>query len=220
MKALVVGNGEPPSQQLFDQLVADGYDLLLCADGGADTVRRFGGQPDVIVGDLDSISDPDGPDVIRRDADSTGTDLNKSLEHALTLGVTEAVLTGVTGRRTDHTLWNLSLLATFGRRLRLAIVDDYCRMWWVPAGGHATITGPVGTRLSLSPLTGSAAGITTQGLRWALTGDTLRAGERDGISNEIAVSPATVCVAGPGDLLLVTQAEDGPPATVRVSYPE
>ena len=39
--ALVVGNGEPPSKQLFDELMADNP-VLLCADGGADTATGYG----------------------------------------------------------------------------------------------------------------------------------------------------------------------------------
>ena len=54
------------------------------------------------------------------------TDGQTVLNHAVALGVTQAVLLGFTGRRTDHLLGNLSLLKTFADRLALRIVDDYC----------------------------------------------------------------------------------------------
>ena len=161
MKALIVGNGEPPSRALFEALLAAAPDLLLCADGGADTVRGYGRVPDVVVGDLDSAS-ADGLSGmpaerrVRIDADDSGTDLNKVLTHAVGMGVTEAVLTGVTGRRTDHTLWNLSLLKTFADRLRLRITDDHCHIHLLCGGTAVRFAAGVGQRLSLSPLDGSA----------------------------------------------------------------
>lgn len=210
MKALVVGNGEPPSRQLFDALLAATPDLLLCADGGADTVRRYGGEPDVVVGDLDSASADvlNGISAERRvciDADDTGTDLNKVLSHAVHLGVTEAVLTGVTGRRTDHTLWNLSLLKTFADRLRLHITDDHCHIHLLGEGTMTQFAANLGQRLSLSPLDGSTQDVWTEGLRWPLAGVRLDSGRRDGISNEVVAFPASVRIGGPGDLLLIVQ---------------
>jgi thiamine pyrophosphokinase len=208
VKVLVLGNGEPPSAALFRRLREEAPDRLLCADGGADTARRYGVQPDVVVGDLDSESDPDsGVQHVRIDADDTGTDLNKVLTWAVEQGAREAVLTGVTGGRTDHTLWNLSLLRTFADRLRLCIVDDHCRMWRLGAGQRARIEAPAGQRLSLSPLDGPARGVWTENLHWPLAGDDLVSGQRDGISNEVRASPGTVRLDGPGDLLLVLQSE-------------
>ncbi len=210
MRALIVGNGEPPSRALFTALQAWSAGLLLCADGGADTVRRFGAEPDVIVGDLDSASQEtlDGTPAerhVRVDADNTGTDLNKVLTHAVGLGVTEGVLVGVTGGRTDHTLWNLSLLKIFADRLHLHIADDHCHIHLLRGGTTTRFTAGIGLRLSLSPLDGSTKGVSTTGLRWPLAGDELISGQRDGISNEVVASPVSVQVDGPGDLLLIVQ---------------
>ena len=123
--ALIVGNGEPPSRELFAACAREA-ELILCADGGANTTSAYGYAPDYVVGDLDSVSrqskaalaadrlvlvDPEG---------NVGTDGQKVLNHAVALGVTEAVLLGFTGRRTDHLLGNLSLLKTFADRPRLA----------------------------------------------------------------------------------------------------
>ncbi|MDA0336882.1 MAG: thiamine diphosphokinase [bacterium] len=220
MRALIVGNGEPPSRALFDALLAAAPDLLLCADGGADTVRRYGAAPDAVVGDLDSASsatllETPAQRQVRIDADDTGTDLNKVLRHAIALGVTAAVLTGVTGRRTDHTLWNLSLLKRYADRLQLLVVDDYCHIRLLGAGTVTHFHARIGLRLSLSPLDGAAYGVTTAGLRWSLTGENLVPGQRDGISNEVVTSPVSIRVDGPGDLLLMvhTQGE-----TAEIDY--
>ena len=204
--ALIVGNGEPPSRELFTACAGEA-DLVLCADGGADTARRLGRAPDYIAGDLDSVSGPGmaavaGDRLVRVDADDTGTDMQKVLRLALELGVGRADMLGFTGRRTDHTLWNLSLLRTFGDRLDLRLIDDHCEIRLIR--GRVRFRADVGQKLSLCPLDGPAGGIETEGLRWPLRGESLVPGRRDGISNEVTASPVEIRV-GRGDLLLCVQ---------------
>ena len=207
--ALVIGNGEPPSRPLLEEF-ADA-DLLLCADGGADTARRYGRAPDYIVGDLDSISRAstdsiDAARLIRIDADDTGTDIQKVLRHAVELGVTEAVLLGFTGGRTDHLLWNLSMLKTFADRLSLRLVDAHCDMRLIDR--HIHFHAPIGQKISLCPLNGPVDNITTSGLKFALQDESLIPGIRDGISNEVIANPVEIQI-GQGELLLCLQRQEG-----------
>ncbi len=209
--ALIVGNGEPPSRELF-AACAQEAELILCADGGANTALEYGYAPDYVVGDLDSVSrqskaalaadrvvlvDPEG---------NVGTDGQKVLNHAVALGVTKAVLLGFTGRRTDHLLGNLSLLKTFADRLALCIVDDYCGIRLIDR--CIRFRAAIGQKISLCPLDGAAEGITTKGLKWALRSESLIPGVRDGISNEVVDNPVEIRV-GRGDLLLCVQREGG-----------
>ena len=210
-RAVLLGNGEPPSAALLAECLATAS-LLLAADGGANTATRLGRTPDYVVGDLDSV-DPgvlagiDAARQVRVDADDTGTDLQKALRLAVHLGVGEADLLGFTGRRLDHTLWNVSLLKTWGAQLKLRFVDDYTETRLIH--GQITFRAHLGQRLSLCPLAGPVAGVHTVGLRFALHGEELAPGVRDGISNEVAASPVTISVAM-GDLLLVIQREGAP----------
>ena len=205
--ALIVGNGEPPARALF-AACAQEADLILCADGGAHTAWRYGYAPDYIVGDLDSVSrqskaalaadrlilvDPEG---------NVGTDGQKVLNHAVALGVTQAVLLGFTGRRTDHLLGNLSLLKTFANRLALHMVDDYCDLRLI--NRRIRFRAAMGQKISLCPLNGAAEGIATAGLKWPLRSESLIPGVRDGISNEVVANPVEIWV-GRGDLLLCVQ---------------
>lgn len=206
LSALIVGNGEPPSRELFAARAREA-DLVLCADGGADTARRLGRAPDYIAGDLDSVSGAGmsavaGDRLVRVDADDTGTDMQKVLRLALDLRVERADLLGFTGRRTDHTLWNLSLLRSFGDRLDLRLIDDYCEIRLIR--GRVRFRADLGQKLSLCPLDGPADGIETEGLRWPLRGESLVPGRRDGISNEVTASPVEIRV-GRGELLLCVQ---------------
>ena len=207
--ALVVGNGEPPSRELFAACAREA-ELILCADGGANTASAYGFTPDYVVGDLDSVSrqskaglaadrlvlvDPEG---------DVGTDGQKVLNHAVALGVTEAVLVGFTGRRTDHLLGNLSLLKTFADRIVLRLVDDYCDIRLIDR--CIRFRAALGQKISLCPLDGAAEGVTTEGLKWALRSESLIPGVRDGISNEVVDNPVEIRVER-GDLLLCVQRE-------------
>ena len=206
--ALILGNGEPPSRELINQFIG-GDTLLLCADGGADTARRYDLVPDYIVGDLDSISRAssagvDPTHIIRVDADNTGTDIQKVLRHAVDLGISEAVLLGFTGGRTDHLLWNLSVFKTFAEQIALRIVDEYCDLRLI--GQRIRFRATIGQKISLCPLNGPVDGITTTGLKFALQNESLVPGLRDGISNEVVGDIVEIEVeVERGDLLLCVQ---------------
>ncbi len=206
MHALIVGNGEPPSRALFDQLMGNGETLLICADGGANIAADYGYTPALVIGDLDSLSNaaraavPDDQQISV--PDQNATDMEKVLHQAASMGVGSADLIGFTGRRTDHTLWNLSQLKSFADRIRLRILDDYCDIRLVGQGGMRFDADP-GQKLSLCPLAGPVSGIVTRGLKWELEGEALGPG-RAGISNEVTTGSVEIRV-GEGDLLLVIQ---------------
>ena len=114
-------------------------------------------------------------------------------------------MVGFTGGRTDHWLWNLSMLKLFGDAMSLCIVDDHCEVRLVRE--RVKMHAQIGQKISLTPLGGEAVGITTRGLKFALNGEALALGVRDGISNEVVGSPVEIRVDR-GDLLVVVQRED------------
>jgi thiamine pyrophosphokinase len=187
-----------------------GNPVVLCADGGADTAYGYGVVPHAGIGDLDSLSSDARAKVspeylVCIDADNTGTDVQKVLSYAVDLGVREAKMVGFTGGRTDHWLWNLSMLKLFGDAMSLCVVDDHCEVRLVRE--RVKIHAQIGQKISLTPLGGEAVGITTRGLKFALNGEALALGVRDGISNEVVGSTVEIRVER-GDLLVVVQRED------------
>ena len=210
--AVIVGGGEPPSPALLkEEMDREPRPLLLCADSGAEAVLEAGFEPDFLVGDLDSVSPaaraalPAGRVVAV--AEQETTDLQKVLEHAGTIGVTSAALLGFTGRRTDHTLWNLSLPKRYGDRMDLRFVDDHCELRRV--GSRIRFRASAGQKISLCPLDGPANLVSTSGLKWPLQGEDLVPGERNGISNEVVANLVEIEV-GSGELLLCVHREPGP----------
>ncbi len=202
--AVIVGGGEPPSRALVEaEMDRRPRPLLLCADSGADAAVEAGFEPDFLVGDLDSVSPAaraalPGERVIAI-AEQETTDLQKVLEHARALGVKAAALLGFTGRRTDHTLWNLSLLKRYGATMDLRFVDEHCELRRV--GSRIRFRARAGQKISLCPLDGPANLVSTSGLKWPLQGEDLVPGKRGGISNEVVANPVEI-VVGSGELLL------------------
>ncbi len=202
MRALIIANGDPPSKKLAWECFA-AADLVIAADGGANTAVALGISPAIIVGDLDSVTDATRAALpsttFRRDADPDHTDLQKAITYAISCDVTAIDILGAGGGRADHALGNLSLLILYGRQVRIRIIDEYFEISLVD--GRAEIAGPEGTVVSLLAI-GTCTGLTTSGLRWPLTGHTLSFSPF-GTHNEVAAQPASVEVAT-GDLLLFT----------------
>ncbi len=199
--ALLICNGEPPPRHIARTLVLRAG-LVVAADGGANLARRYGISPDVIIGDLDSVTESTRKHFkntrIIRVARQDNTDLEKALDYLVERGCPLATIIGATGKRLDFTLGNLSVIWNYTRRIRLAFVGD----GWtaVPVGRTLTVAAKIGTTVSLIPF-GACSGVTLRGLQYPLTQATLKVGTI-GVSNVVRRSPFTVRVKA-GHMLLV-----------------
>ena len=54
MRAIIIANGQIHDGDFHRSLVAP-TDLIICADGGASNAIALGLQPQVVIGDLDSL---------------------------------------------------------------------------------------------------------------------------------------------------------------------
>jgi thiamine pyrophosphokinase len=206
-RALVLCNGEPPSVSLLRSLVRRA-DMVVAADGGANIARIGGIRPDVIIGDLDSITPATRRwfrtsllvQVQRQD----NTDLEKALDFLRGEGVHDVVIAGAAGKRLDFTLGNFSVAFLYARRMRIRFVGDDWQA--IPLGSRNRLQVARGTTVSLIPFS-SCAGITLRGLAYSLTGASLNRGAI-AVSNVVTRSPFTVNVRS-GRLLLVILAGPG-----------
>jgi thiamine pyrophosphokinase len=209
MRVLIVANGQlipgPATAAL-----AGKSDLLIAADGGADHCLALGRTPDILLGDLDSISPAAravcrarGVTTRRLPVDKDATDLELCLDLALEMGGTELALLGALGGRWDMTLANILLAAADKYRpLRIRLADgDTILEILHPPGPHRLLGHP-GQTLSLIPLRGDCSGVVLTGLAYPLAGRTIAAGSSLGVSNRLLGEEGTVSLAG-GTLLLL-----------------
>lgn len=100
---------------------------IICCDGSVKNLVLAGFTPDAIVGDLDSISEDLAlrfADRIYKDEDQETNDQTKAVKWCSTKGYNDLVIVGATGKREDHTIGNISLLAEYVRFVKVIMVTD------------------------------------------------------------------------------------------------
>ena len=220
--AVVLADGAAPSRASLDA-AWPGWDggvaLVIAADGGARHAISLGLALDRWVGDGDSIDPGDlatlaaagvRVDRVAREKDASDTEL--AVLAAIEAGADElTILGGLGGVRIDHALTNLALLehpALAGLTVRL-YDQEAARISLLDGPGEAALDGHVDDLVTLVPVGGPAAGVTTRDLRYPLRDETLEAGSSRGLSNVRTSSRAAVSLRD-GRLLLIET-----PATVR-----
>ncbi len=204
---MVAGGETPDAERVAALWESSSPDLLVAADSGADAALSLGLRVDVIVGDFDSVSLQALASAGRQrryPVDKDDTDLELALREARDLGAERITLIGGGGGRLDHLLANAAVLGSDDlAEIEVDALMGEARLWVVRS--QQEITGHKGQLVSLLPLGGSARGVNTAGLRWALRGETLLTGSARGVSNEMTGSRAKVSLSS--GVLLVIQPE-------------
>ncbi|MBN1305281.1 MAG: thiamine diphosphokinase [Anaerolineales bacterium] len=196
-RVVIFVNGELPELGMAKSLLRSD-DVLVGANGGTYHLLNLEQQPDLVVGDFDSLEagtvealEKAGKRVIRYSSDKDETDLELAINHALELEPSAILLVGALGGRLDQTLANLSLLT----REKVADLDVRCddgveEVFFIR--DRAWVQGSVGDIVSLLPWGNPVTGIHTHGLRWPLSGETLYPYQSRGISNRMTGNLATI----------------------------
>ena len=204
--ALIVGNGETPSQTLLDQFWST-VDFRIGADGGANRLLSLGLKPDFVVGDLDSLTEANREQFqasqLHLVADQETNDVSKVLEFCHQRGTKGVHLLGMQGDRTDHFMACLDSCYGFRNLLEISLWNEAERIDLSTGRWSAVL--PVGTTVSLIPAFGPVTEITSWGLGYALAGRSLCPGQPpSGVSN-LSVEPDVRIEFAEGTLLVVTQ---------------
>ena len=119
MTTVILANGEfPSSDRTFNFLKQ--ADRIICCDGAAERLLSEGIVPDLIVGDMDSLPSElqqRFSGIVRKISEQETNDLTKAFKAALEPMPHTIHILGATGKREDHTLGNVSLLADYAEML-------------------------------------------------------------------------------------------------------
>ncbi len=203
---LIIGGAGPGKEILADcRGVAD---VVAAADSGLESALRAGITPDYVVGDMDSLSDPRLLDRFPKEkkrilpADKDLTDTEYGLGFLQEMGCTDVVIAGGGGGRFDHAL-AIAMLFERERPPRRWITEkEDIRL----IDGELEFSGRRGDILSLFPVGGTAADMSSEGLRWPLDGLRFERGY-GGISNRITGEKVKIRI-GKGKLLMVLHATE------------
>ena len=182
-RALLIGNGTTLSQTRLAELARQAH-VLLAVDGGADHALRAGLTPDVVIGDLDSVSPRTkkllAPRLVHV-ATQENTDLEKALLWALQHHVTHVTLAGFVGNRWDFSIGNLLTLSAYARKLDVRVAGEDWMIY--PLVKSAQLACAKNKRLSLIPLQ-PCRHVTLTGCKYPLHDENLPPGTTRTLSNQ------------------------------------
>ena len=128
MDAIVLADGAFPTHPDLVALLLT-HERVICCDGAAEKLMQMGRIPSCVIGDLDSISAITkaqlGQKLIHQ-SDQETNDLTKAVHYCVENKLYNVVIMGATGKREDHTLGNISLLALYHSLLhQVVMISDY-----------------------------------------------------------------------------------------------
>jgi thiamine pyrophosphokinase len=212
MKGLLIANGIIRDKSyVLDRMNTKEYDMVVCADGGANNAYELGVLPHIIAGDLDSIRpevqtffEEKGVEFQRHSIHKNETDAEIALAVLTNAGCTDIDLMGCLGDRVDHTLGNVYLLVELARQgIQATMVDENHTIRVIMES--ATIATRPGQTVSLLPLSEKVEQVTLTGLAYPLDQEDLTMGYSRGISNVAQKKEATIQFSK--GILLVVQLE-------------
>ncbi len=167
------------SKRVYKKRWSDNY-TIIGVDGGADNLTKIGVTPDYVIGDLDSIINPNKyskSSTVIKVAEQDTTDFEKALIY---FDAPLYLCIGFTGSRFDHTIEVLHILTKF--RNKTIICFHYNDLIFVVPNNWKPKL-PVGTRVSLFPIEPTNIQLTS-GLKYTATGLNLVMGSIISTSNE------------------------------------
>jgi thiamine pyrophosphokinase len=123
---IILADGSFPVHEIPLSYLRDDH-FIVCCDGSVENLVAAGFEPDAIVGDMDSISPVlrnRFADRIFVDENQDTNDLTKAVEWCRGKNFNDIVILGGTGKREDHTLGNISLLADYVSFMNVIMVTD------------------------------------------------------------------------------------------------
>ncbi len=184
-QAIIIANGDIPKKNQIKYLQKIGYKKIIAADGGANSARKLNIIPDVIIGDLDSITKGNF-NYFRKKAKiiqhkrQNDTDVEKSLKYLISKNFKEVVLLGSTGNRLDHTICNLGIVLKYFNKIRISILHG--NSFLKAFSKNITLKTIPGEIVSLYGFNNKTK-IKSYGLKYPLNNIALPFGQRESTSN-------------------------------------
>ena len=156
----------------------------------------------VVIGDMDSVDkavlaavEANGTTVTQLPRDKDSTDAELALLKAVEMGADKIVLITKGGGRLDHELGVFAVLQNPSlRHCTIEALWDNSILHLIHGPASVTITGKTGSNVGLIAAGGTASGISTTGLKWALANESLTPHSSRGISNQLTEETATISV--------------------------
>lgn len=173
-------------------------DLVIAADAGLLNARKLGVKPSVLLGDFDSLGEPDsmddGTELIRVPAEKDDTDTQLAVRVALERGAKEITIIGGLDGRLDHSLSTLAILEDLEQRhVHALVTSGKNRARFLR--NNSTLIPRSGFRyLSLIAADPTVKGVTVEGCKYPLKKAKLSRLNQYAVSNELTGNCALIDV--------------------------
>jgi len=203
-RCYIVGAGE------FDEAtLPQSDDYIIAADGGFSYLHGRGIDPDLIVGDFDSLPAKlmevvdRHPNVIRVSSEKDDTDMLLAVGEGLKLGYTVFAINGGLGGKLDQTYANIQILTFIADNAATGVL--YGKTSCVTAIKDSSLklhpTNAKGKSVSIFSAEKQARGVTLSGLLYPLDNADIT-NYYPGVSNEFTDNPAMITVTD-GTLIII-----------------
>jgi len=186
---LILANGDWTDEARLHS-ASERATCTIATDGAWAKAQRLGLHVDTVIGDHDSLTLDEAAqaqaltEVLSYPSEKDWTDLELAIDLALTMAPKRIVLYGALGDRLDHSLAAIFLLEkVVARGIPIELIAGEETAWLVK-DEIVLDEARVGDRISLLPISDKAV-VSTVGLRYALTDETLVRAASRGVSNVV-----------------------------------
>lgn len=201
-KCLIIGAGSF-SLTSFTKIEND---YIIAADGGYAHLKNLGLEPDLVLGDFDSLGYlPSHPNISRHKIEKDDTDMMLAVSFALDKGFGQIyIYGGLGGDRLDHSLANIHCLSYIANKGAQGYLIGEGIVATILRGGTITFSEDCRGYISLLSQTEKCEGISISSLKYELENTSLYSGSTLGMSNEFLGKEASVSLED-GSLLIIWQ---------------
>lgn len=172
-------------------------DYVVAVDMGLERIHQLGLRPNLIVGDLDSVSNEllamyPSSIIQRHPAEKNATDTELAISTCINMNCfAEIIICNTLDGRFDHALAIIqNLLEHVASSSRIRVETESQVLFFISS--NEVLAGRVGQTISLVPFTPEVVFSSSEGLQYPLNNLTIKQHQSRGISNVIRSNPAMI----------------------------
>lgn len=173
---IFTGGSYGPAEFYENKLKKIVPDVIIAADRGAEMVAHLGLEPDMMVGDFDSVDATvfdtfknQGVPVLRHPVHKDQTDTELAIDVAIQNDADVVTLFGATGTRIDHVFASIAAMTRLtDQGIGAQIIDPDNELHLVKGPRDISLHLSVGTTISLTALSDDAGPVTLAGFEYPL----------------------------------------------------
>lgn len=171
-----------------------GEDMVIAADAGYLNLQKAGIEPDIIIGDFDSMPCPEVNVAVKKyPVLKDDTDTMLAIKHGFECGYTDFVIYGgMGGERTDHTIANIQALGYIASHGGCGVLMGENEKFTLIYNSRVELHSKKGNTLSIFAYAGNADGIKIRGAIYETDNLTLSPFFPLGVSNKFKEETATI----------------------------